>query len=470
VLIANRLGSLDADAIGIEMEGGRPGVRRSLNGLPALFGSGLSETIELSRAIRIASEALKQIRTGRTQSVSIFEELVELMQGLEPELKKLVGSRSQRAAISYWEASHALKDAYRARVRLGISGNETRVPLKDVSVFLQAAGDVVNRIFVGKNRNAVVSKSGVPLSYFVNDVTDYEPTGQTHPLGYPCVQPLYFQQKPVKLFLDAPLHWIAERSDEAKTIYESVVRSGLYDKKLKMVKTTESLRGESSELGHTVGAHARGFLDNEAIDVAMQTQFLRALLEAGLTEEFWKDAKRALVPFMDPMQYGRSTLEAASFIVSSAYADEAQHGRGYQPRSAAATAEHLKIWLILVAGVSPMRLDKQGRLELAFEPRLPGSLFTTEPTRRAYFDPRDGWTELVIPASAFAFKLFGHTLVVYENTKRKDTWGRAGAQARAHLVTYRNGKNARINTKTIPARVARAVRGGEVSRIDVTLG
>ena len=38
--------------------------------------------------------------------------------------------------------------------------------------------------------------------------------------------------------------------------------------------------------------------------------------------EFWTEAKTGLVVFMDPKVYGRSPLEASSFIASSAYTDK----------------------------------------------------------------------------------------------------------------------------------------------------
>ncbi len=49
-LILNKAASLDPEGIGIEMEADKPGWCDSLNGLPALFGSSLVETLELKRA------------------------------------------------------------------------------------------------------------------------------------------------------------------------------------------------------------------------------------------------------------------------------------------------------------------------------------------------------------------------------------------------------------------------------------
>jgi hypothetical protein len=259
------------------------------------------------------------------------------------------------------------------------------------------------------------------------------------------------------------------RRDEAKSVYDAVLRSPLFDKKLKMYKSCENMRGESQELGRAVGAYPRGWIENESIYLHMEYKYLLEVLRAELCEEFWKDAQKALIPFMDPTVYGRSTLEGASFIVSSAYADPALVGRAFQPRLSGITCEYLHMWILAVAGEHPFALDRTGKLEMCLQPRLPGWLFTTDETRREYFDPRDGWTELTIPPGCFAFKLLGRTLVVYENEKRKNTFGKGGAKPRAYALFYRNGRTVRVNGQTVPLRHARAVRNGEVSRIDVTL-
>ena len=468
-IVVNRLATLDPEGTGIEMEAGKPGWNDSMNGLPGLFGSGLSETLELARTVHLLLGWLGKVKNARTRALPLFEELVDFMRDLEPVLKTRLGARSKHASLGYYDEANRIKEAYRERTRLGVSGNEVRVPIRELCTFLSTARDMLDRIFTGKNKAKVVAKNGVPYTYFVNDVTDYEPTGDKNHLGHPTVVPHYFQQRPVKLFLEGAVHWMKHRRDEAKSVYDAVIRSPLYDRKLKMYKSCENMRGESPELGRAVGAYPRGWIENESIYLHMEYKYLLEVLRAGLCDEFWKDAERALIPFMDPAVYGRSTLEGASFIVSSAYADPRLHGRAFQPRLSGITCEYLHMWVLAVAGEAPFTLDRQGKLELALEPRLPGWLFTTEETRREYFDPRDGWTELTIPENSFAFKFLGRTLVVYENEKRKNTFGRTGAKPKGFTLSYRNGRSFKVNGKSVPARHARAVRNGEVSRIDVTL-
>ena len=46
-----KFSTLDPYGMGVEMEGNKPGWNDSMNGLPGLFGSGMSETYELKRLI-----------------------------------------------------------------------------------------------------------------------------------------------------------------------------------------------------------------------------------------------------------------------------------------------------------------------------------------------------------------------------------------------------------------------------------
>ena len=467
-IVVNRLATLDAGGTGIEMEAGKPGWNDSMNGLPGVFGSGLSETLELARTVKLLRTLLPRLKGGRTRTLAVYSELAEFLRGVQAAMKKRLTARSN-AALNYWNEANALKEHYRDQTRLGVGGTEERLPLSELSGFLSTADEFLERIFSGRNRAKVISKAGVPFTYFVNDVTKHEPTGETNHLGLPTTVPAAFDQRPVKLFLEGPVHWLKHRPEEALAVYEAVRKSPLFDRKLKMYKSCENMRGESPELGRAVGAYPRGWIENESIYLHMEYKYLLEVLRSGLCEQFWADAETALVPFMDPAVYGRSILEGASFIVSSAFAQSSLHGRAFQPRLSGITCEFLHMWLLAVAGEQPLRLDRQGKLELALEPRLPGWLFTEQETRREYHDFRDGWTEVVIPENAFAFKLLGRTLVVYANKNRKDTYGTGAARPRSYELLYRSGRRTTVNAKVLPLRHARAVRNGDVLRMDVAL-
>ena len=75
ILCAIKYATLDAYAMGIEMEGGKPGWYDALNGMPGLFGSSMAETYELARMLSYTIEALKQY----PGEVALIEELLSLI-------------------------------------------------------------------------------------------------------------------------------------------------------------------------------------------------------------------------------------------------------------------------------------------------------------------------------------------------------------------------------------------------------
>src|SRR5690606_31694054 len=56
-LSLNKFATLDPYGMGVEMEGDKPGWNDAMNGLPGLFGSGMSETFELKRIVNLVIEA-----------------------------------------------------------------------------------------------------------------------------------------------------------------------------------------------------------------------------------------------------------------------------------------------------------------------------------------------------------------------------------------------------------------------------
>jgi len=468
-LVVNRLATLDPAGIGIEMEAGKPGWNDSMNGLPGLFGSGLSETLELARTVKLLIDALDHPQLRGTGDLAVYEELGAFLRGLGSALDERARRSGEAAALAYWDAASTLKETYRAATRDGVTGTEVALSIAELRAFLVSGKAVLDAIFDGPGRAKAMSPDGVPYTYFVNDVTASQPTGRTGHGGLPAVQPVAFRQRPVRLFLEGPVHWMKERSDEAALIYAAVRSSPIYDRELQMYKACESMEGESYELGRAVGAYPRGWIENESIYLHMEYKYLLEILRSGLCEEFWRDAKTALIPFMDPVVYGRSTLEGASFIVSSAYADPRLHGRAFQPRLSGITCELLHIWVLAVAGEHPFALAADGALELALEPRLPAWLFTTAPTTRRYHDRTDGWRDLEVPEKAFAFKLLDRALVVYRAATKAPTYGPDGVRPVAHRLEYRDGRVAEIAGARVGGAHARAVRDGLVRRIDVTL-
>lgn len=468
-LVTNRLGTLDPAGTGIEMEASKPGWNDALNGLPGLFGSGLSELLELRRALRFMRGALDRIGRPASETLPVYEELAGFLRALRRIIRRRLRSRAERAAFRYWDSANTVKERYRDQTRLGVSGLTVDLSFREIRGFLADAETLLDATFRRPTRAQVMSPGGVPYTYFLNEIVKHRPLSRRNHQGFPLVKALGFRQRPVKLFLEGAVHWMKDRPEEAADIYRAVRRSGVFDRKLAMYKTCEDMTGETTELGRSVGAYPRGWMENESIYLHMHYKYLLEVLRAGLYAEFWKDARTGLIPFLDPAVYGRSTLEGASFVVSSAYPDERFHGRAFQPRLSGMTTEFISMWILALVGSQPFRVATNGNLTLTLEPRLPDWLFTERQTTRRYHDPLDGWGEVSVPKDALAFKLLGRVLVVYRNPRRRPTWGARGVQPIAYRLEYRSGQVVELGCATVAGAHAEAVREGAVRRIDVTL-
>ncbi|MNE89110.1 hypothetical protein D3C80_1864930 [compost metagenome] len=92
---------------------------------------------------------------------------------------------------------------------------------------------------------------------------------------------------------------------------------------------------------------------------------------------------------------------------------------------------------------------KDGKLELAFDPSLPGWLFNEQ--------------------GEIAFKFLGSTEVVYHNPVNKDTYGPNKAEVKSMTVHKKDGQMLEINASAITGELAEDVRNGLIQRIDIIL-
>ena len=108
---------------------------------------------------------------------------------------------------------------------------------------------------------------------------------------------------------------------------------------------------------------------------------------------------------MDARKYGRSPLEAASFIASSAFPDRRLRGASFLARLSGATAEFLSMWGIMMASAQPFTLTDNSTLVLRLQPALPAWLFKQ----------KDGSNEV-------SFVFLGSVNVTYHNPLLLDSW------------------------------------------------
>ncbi len=446
-LLANKAATLDPSGIGIEMEANKPNWYDALNGLPGLLGSSICETFELKRFAEFVSASIEQLGLPDTDKVVIFTELAEFIEGLT----HILGLESD--PLKYWHKANDLKEHYRQLIRSGIDGSEKHLTIAAIKNFLHGIISKVDRAL-----DIAQSADGTFASYYYHEVIGHEVLDKAHS-GSIFVKPLGFERHDLPLFLEGFVHAlrVTNNAEHALALHQSVKKSKLYDRALGMYKVNADLSRETEEIGRA-RIFPKGWLENESIWLHMEYKYLLELLRNGLYKEFFQEAKSAFIPFLDPLQYGRSVLENSSFIVSSAHEDKNLHGQGFVARLSGSTAEFIHIWLLMNAGEKPFRLNAQRKLVLCFNPVLPAWLFTAKPADD-------------FPAHTYAFKFLGSTLVVYHNPKRRDTFGSAGVKPSRITMVYADRRAPVVlNGAVIPNSYAQDVRDRKVLRIDITLG
>ena len=438
-LLVNKLASLDPFGVGIEMEADKPNWFDALNGLPALFGSSLNETLELKRLIIFIKEAV--VKTNSVEKMYITEEIYNFLIELNKLVQEYINSDSLEKDYRFWDKSYALKEDYRQKTRFGTSGKELEISSPNLITILNNA---MEKIELGIDK-AYDNKKKIYYAYFINEVTEYVS------LGAPFVRPNKFRQIRLPFFLEPQVHALRliNNANTAKILYKAVKQSDLYDKRLKMYKVTVSLKSMPEEIGRC-RVFTPGWLEHESIWLHMEYKYLLEILKSGLYAEFYEDFRNALIPFQKPQKYGRSILENSSFLVSSAFPDKTLHGNGFVARLSGSTAEFLQIWLTINLGKQPFILNDKNELTLRFSPILAAWLFTKKD-------------------KTYSFNFLSKVRVVYHNPKRKDTFGRHAAKIKRIIFNDKEGNPIEIASDTIPSPYAEQIRARQIEQIDIFL-
>jgi hypothetical protein len=475
-----KMSSMDPYGMGVEMEGGKPGWNDAMNGLPGIVGSGMPETYEMLKILQFCSTTVKTV--GRAVSVPV--EFQTFLSGMGEAIRVFKGSKKDVSAdFAYWDASNVARESYRESVRVTFDGEMASMPADSLVTLLTAMeGKVAQGI-----KKALATNAGYSPTYF-----SYECTSYTHDEETGDVTALAFTQHYLPLFLEGPVRHMKTISDveEVRDVYKRTRESALYDSALQMYTLSASLKSIGPDVGRMV-AFSPGWLENESVWLHMSYKFYLELLRGGmyivylylysyifiyvlhyahtnpthtrahththtyihthtythtgLYEEFFSEIATGMCPFMDADVYGRSPLEAASFIVSSAFPDKKLHGQGFLARLSGSTAEFLSMWAIMFAGAEPFSLDKTGDLQLALQPILPGWLF-----------PSNG---------EVSFTFLGTTLVTYVNEHQKDTWK---LTAKSAVLEGMDGSKVEVKGGVFGKEMATKVRAMQVKAITVT--
>ena len=461
-LFANKLSSLDAHGAGIEMEAEKPGWYDALNGLPGLIGSSLCETFELKRLAVFLIEKIDEL--GSVPGAPVPEELFDFVTSLDRLLEKSFRRKNDGQDFEFWNEATTLRENYRRRTRLGLSGREKNLAMAKIRLFLERGRE---KIQVGIERS-FDPKTGLYPTYFENVLTGF---GLKKADGKIQVLPKSFEQKPLPFFLEGPVHALKVEKDteRRRAILRGVRESGLYDRKLGMYRVNTGLDAASLEIGRA-RVFKTGWLENESIWLHMEYKWLLEMLKSGMAEEFFQDFRKALIPFQPAERYARSILENSSFIVSSAFSDSSLHGAGFVARLSGSTAEFLNIWILMNVGKRPFAIGPDKKLSLRFEPCLPSFLFTTQEVSRARVLPDGAEENVRVPKNALSFLFLGKTLVTYHNPKRMDTFGKNRVWPKKIRLFDKKAKLAEFDGGVIPDPWARRVRDESVHRIEIELG
>lgn len=447
-LALNKFATLDPYGMGVEMEGNKPGWNDAMNGLPGLFGSGMSETFELKRTVVFLLDALKD-KEIMPDTVVLPEEIAQLLSKVNSAVTSVL--KGEMKQFNYWDTVATAREAYRSRIRFGITGEESEVTLEYIrealSMFLIKIDEGINK--------AVQMGNGLTPTYFRFEATKFYPvtdaSGQPIISGYGLPKAVVeeFEGYALPYFLEGPTRWLKTVKDpvQAREIYNLIKQTELYDPTTAMYQTSVSLEGESHEIGR-MRAFTPGWLERESNFLHMSYKYLLELLKGGLYEEFYGELQTSLVPFLDPAVYGRSTLENSSFIATGGNPDPGNHGRGFVARLSGSTAEFLSMWRTMMAGSHVFQIEA-GELTLSLDPVLPDWLFDEE--------------------GNLSFIFLGGTKVTYSNPQRKNTFGAQKAIIQRMTLVYHDGAVAEISGALVRGEEAEALRRGEITQIRVVM-
>ncbi|WP_008826269.1 hypothetical protein [Haloplasma contractile] len=437
--------SIDPAGIGIEMDGNKPGWNDAMNGLPGLFGSGVGETFELVRVLRLVKEACE---TFEGQSVNVPEELALLLAELTDRVNKFFEGKINQH--TYWDQVATARENYRESIRFGITGKEITINLSELD---QVIKSMLDKIEIGIEKAKELG-DGVYPTYLVFGATDFEVVKDeagnkviSH-YGLPKVVVNEFKVRALPRYAEAPARSMKVIKDKEANLllHKNVQATEIYDKKLLMYKTSESIADESNEIGRA-RAFTPGWLEREAIFLHMTYKYLLGLAKAGLYDEYIEAVKTNVVPFLKPEVYGRSTLENSSFVASSVNPNPHVHGQGFYARLTGSTAEFLSMWTLMMYGNQPFRMV-DGELIAEFNPIIPGSMFDED--------------------NKVSFKFLGHTTVTYVNPKRIDTYNESLSTQKIQLVI--EGETTTVEQSYLPQKYATMLREGNVEEVTIYFG
>lgn len=425
MLATLKFSTLDVNGYGIEMESNKPGWNDSMNGLPGLLASSLSETLELKRLLTFIKENIND-----KEECLLIEEFNNLLLGINCLLDKNINGEITN--FEYWDEVATLREEYREITKYSVKGVTKKI---EITLIKEIIESMLTKINKGLQRLDEEYSSFIP-TYLYYDIEKYEVLDN-------IIKPISFKMYALPMFLEGAVRkFKTTLGEEEKTrLYNEVRLSDVYDKELKMYKTSACLENESLEVGRG-RAFTKGWLERESIFMHMEFKYLLELIKNGLYDEFYEDIKTAFPPFMDPNIYGRSILENSSFIASSENPDESVRGKGFIARLSGTTIELLSMWKNMMIGKEIFTFENNN-LVFNMNPVL----------KEDFFDDNN----------EVQFTLLGEIKVKYNNPLRKSTYKEGKVQN--IIIKYKNGKEAEFEGNKVVGEFAEDIRNLEVKEI-----
>lgn len=424
--------TLDNMGFGIEMEAGKPGWNDAMNGLPGLLGSSFAETAELKRLLLFIKENLDVIDEGLELPVEFFDAINEVNKLLIENLK------NELDQINYWDKVSTIRENYREKTMYTVSGKNKSINKYDIDDLIER---MICKIDLGIEKIKRMNNEKIP-TFMEYEVEEYEVNDKKE------IRPIRFKVKFLPMFLEGAARYLKTKLDESEKlqVYKTIRYSDVYDSKLKMYKTSESLEDVSFEIGRA-RTFTAGWLERESIFMHMEYKYLLELIKNGLHEEFFEDIKNAMPPFMNPEVYGRSILENSSFIASSSNPDPKNHGRGFVARLSGTTVEMLNIWKIMMLGKKLFSYE-DNLLKFKLNPILDKEFFKD---------------------NILITTLLGSIKLTYINKKNKNTYGENKGTIKELKIVGLDGNIKVFDGGEICGEYAEKIRGREVKEIEAII-
>ena len=432
ILAGIKFMTLDPMGFGIEMEAGKPGWNDAMNGLPGLLGSSFAETAELKRLLLFINENLSIIENSMDLPEEFYNAISEVEKLISLNLNNELGQ------VEYWDSVSEIREEYREKTKYSISGKNSKLELNYIKSLVNK---MITKIDLGIEKAKSMNKNKIP-TFMYYDVSKYEIDNEK------VIKPLEFKVNFLPLFLEGPARYLKTKvqNEEKEELYKCIKESDVYDKKLKMYKTSQSLEDVSFEIGRA-RTFTAGWLERESVFMHMEFKYILELIKNGLYKEFFEDIKTAMPPFMNPEVYGRSILENSSFIASSSNPDEKNHGRGFIARLSGTTVEVLNIWKIMMVGEKLFSYE-DGVLKFNLNPILTKDFF------------KDG---------SLTTTILGNIKLVYKNVNNKDTFGPQKGKIEKIKLIDTNNNIIEFKGNEVYGNFAKKIRNKEIVEIEASI-